>query len=572
MTVIPMVAVMVVAAVLAMVDVMIVVMIVAKQPGADQVDHEPEGRDEDCLIEFDRHGTCQPQDAFPGNEQGDERQDDGAGEAGQVTELARAEAVARIVRVLAGIGIGHGRDQHGAGVGRHVPAVGRERHGAEDGSGDDFRQHHGRRQCDDQPDLLLVALVVAAQKGVIVTQAVDGIGHRIVLLVHWADPLPALPAGLADIGAQNGGELVHRLNPILVAAGVKDMFLKMAIDDLTDEPAKRPADRGEKLHHLPARRFRFQCPFDGLHLTLQPPHPSQQLVLFVNSVRHRLLHPIGGYPIMAEPGSKRRGSRRIAWPARRAYMMTGVQAHEGDGDEAVYRRLPLRQGSVRSQGRALPGRHLPLPRLPQASRGAVPCLGDLPGYGRPHRRRDRQLSGALLLPSLRLAGVWPQRGRSRGRWNATRPGNAMREDWGNASMLTIGALSKRTGVKVPTIRYYEQMGLLAPAGRTEGNQRRYERHDLERLAFIRHARDLGLDIPAIRELIALSEHPQHPCGDADRIAAEHLAGVRLKIEKLRKLEEELQRIVSHCDGDHAIEDCYVIRALSDHGLCENGEH
>lgn len=137
-------------------------------------------------------------------------------------------------------------------------------------------------------------------------------------------------------------------------------------------------------------------------------------------------------------------------------------------------------------------------------------------------------------------------------------------------MLSIGDLSKRTGVKVPTIRYYEQMGLMGAAERSEGNQRRYEKTDLDRLAFIRHARDLGLDIPAIRDLIALSRHPEMPCAHADRIASDHLAAVREKIAKLKRLENELERIISHCDG-HSIEDCYVIRALSDHGLCED-EH
>lgn len=137
-------------------------------------------------------------------------------------------------------------------------------------------------------------------------------------------------------------------------------------------------------------------------------------------------------------------------------------------------------------------------------------------------------------------------------------------------MYAIGDLSKRTGVKVPTIRYYEQMGLLDAPERSEGNQRRYERTHLERLAFVRHARDLGLTIDAIRELITLSQHRQAPCTDADRIAADHLATVRDKIARLKKLEHELERIVSHCDG-HSIEDCYVIRALSDHGLCEH-EH
>ena len=58
-------------------------------------------------------------------------------------------------------------------------------------------------------------------------------------------------------------------------------------------------------------------------------------------------------------------------------------------------------------------------------------------------------------------------------------------------MYSIGELSRRTGVKVPTIRYYEQMGLMPEGERTQGNQRRYRRDELERLAFIRHARDLG---------------------------------------------------------------------------------
>jgi DNA-binding transcriptional MerR regulator len=138
-------------------------------------------------------------------------------------------------------------------------------------------------------------------------------------------------------------------------------------------------------------------------------------------------------------------------------------------------------------------------------------------------------------------------------------------------MLSIGDLAKRTGVKVPTIRYYEEMGLIAAAERSEGNQRRYRREDLERLAFIRHARDLGLEIAAIRELIALGQHPERPCADVDRIATDHLSAVREKIAKLQRLEQELERIVSHCDGGHSIEECYVIRSLSDHGLCEH-EH
>ena len=74
-------------------------------------------------------------------------------------------------------------------------------------------------------------------------------------------------------------------------------------------------------------------------------------------------------------------------------------------------------------------------------------------------------------------------------------------------MFSIGQLSKQTGVKVPTIRYYEQVGLLVSAGRTDGNQRRYDKEGLERLGFIRHARDLGFSIEAITALIDLQQHP-----------------------------------------------------------------
>ncbi|MDX3929683.1 MAG: helix-turn-helix domain-containing protein [Shinella sp.] len=135
-------------------------------------------------------------------------------------------------------------------------------------------------------------------------------------------------------------------------------------------------------------------------------------------------------------------------------------------------------------------------------------------------------------------------------------------------MLTIGDLSKSTGVKIPTIRYYEQMGLLSHSERSEGNQRRYTKEERDRLSFIRHARELGLTIEAIRELIELSEHPERPCAEADRIAADQLQVVREKIARLRKLETELERIATHCHGNQ-VRDCYVIRALANHDFCES---
>jgi DNA-binding transcriptional MerR regulator len=114
------------------------------------------------------------------------------------------------------------------------------------------------------------------------------------------------------------------------------------------------------------------------------------------------------------------------------------------------------------------------------------------------------------------------------------------------------------------------MGLVAAPERSEGNQRRYSRQELERLAFIRHARDLGFAVEDIRALIDLSGHPEQPCGHADKIAQEQLISVREKIAQLKRLETELERIASCCDGK-TVGDCYVIRALSDHALCAD-EH
>ncbi|MCG3269589.1 MAG: MerR family transcriptional regulator [Yoonia sp.] len=138
-------------------------------------------------------------------------------------------------------------------------------------------------------------------------------------------------------------------------------------------------------------------------------------------------------------------------------------------------------------------------------------------------------------------------------------------------MFSIGELSKRTKVKVPTIRYYEEMGLLAEAERTSGNQRRYDKTGLERLSFIRHARDLGFSIEAILSLIELQEHPDRSCQGATEIAKSQLTDVRAKIKKLRALEKELVRMSKGCEGDGVSEDCYVLASLADHNLCHR-EH
>jgi DNA-binding transcriptional MerR regulator len=125
-------------------------------------------------------------------------------------------------------------------------------------------------------------------------------------------------------------------------------------------------------------------------------------------------------------------------------------------------------------------------------------------------------------------------------------------------------------VKVPTIRYYEQIGLIGPAERSPGNQRRYAQSEVERLRFIRRARELGLPLEMVRELLQLSDAPERPCEEADRIVAQHLATVRGQIARLQRLERELARMADGCDASRA-KDCYVLHSLADHALCV-GQH
>lgn len=133
-------------------------------------------------------------------------------------------------------------------------------------------------------------------------------------------------------------------------------------------------------------------------------------------------------------------------------------------------------------------------------------------------------------------------------------------------MLTIGKLSEATGVKVPTIRYYEQVGLMPEAERSAGNQRVYSHRMSERLSFIRHARDLGFPLEAIRELLSLSDRPDRSCAAADLIARRQLDEVNARIARLKALQEELQRMVDQCASD-TIADCRVIEVLGNHALC-----
>ncbi len=137
--------------------------------------------------------------------------------------------------------------------------------------------------------------------------------------------------------------------------------------------------------------------------------------------------------------------------------------------------------------------------------------------------------------------------------------------------IPIGTLARSAGCKVQTIRYYEQIGLLPPPARTAGAQRRYGEAHRQKLSFIRHARELGFPLPAIRELLALADQQESDCARADGIARRQLEAVNRRIAMLASLRSELERMLSHGRG-HRIRDCRVIATLADHGLCGHEHH
>lgn len=130
--------------------------------------------------------------------------------------------------------------------------------------------------------------------------------------------------------------------------------------------------------------------------------------------------------------------------------------------------------------------------------------------------------------------------------------------------LRIGDLAERTGTSAPTIRYYEQMGLLRPAARQAGGQRVYGREDIDRLTFIRRCRQFGFSIEQVKTLVAITHDPSSSCMTARDMAAEHLAAVRSKMRELKALERSLMAFVRSCDTSCAGgpgPDCVILEDL-----------
>jgi len=114
--------------------------------------------------------------------------------------------------------------------------------------------------------------------------------------------------------------------------------------------------------------------------------------------------------------------------------------------------------------------------------------------------------------------------------------------------LKIGALAQRTGTNAPTIRYYEEIGLLPRPSRQESGQRVYGDDDARRVTFIRRCRSFGFSIDQIKTLVALMYDAKRSCVEARDLASDHLMSVRAKLAELRELEKSIAGFVAGCES------------------------
>lgn len=135
----------------------------------------------------------------------------------------------------------------------------------------------------------------------------------------------------------------------------------------------------------------------------------------------------------------------------------------------------------------------------------------------------------------------------------------------NKPNRSIGVVAQQTGCSVPTIRYYEEIGLLPPGPRTDAGRRVYSDAAVGRLTFIRRCRDFGFSVEQVRELVSLVDQPDRPCVEVRDIAARHLDKVREKLAELQALEASMTQFVHNCNtacaGGPAV-DCAILEDLS----------
>ena len=132
--------------------------------------------------------------------------------------------------------------------------------------------------------------------------------------------------------------------------------------------------------------------------------------------------------------------------------------------------------------------------------------------------------------------------------------------------MNIGQAAKRTGLSAKMIRYYESIGLLKPASRSDSGYRLYQQDDLHALAFIKRSRDLGFSLEEVAKLLTLWQDRQRASADVKALANEHIADLNRRIEELVSLRDTLSELVANCQGDDR-PDCPILKDLAAGSCC-----
>jgi Cu(I)-responsive transcriptional regulator len=128
--------------------------------------------------------------------------------------------------------------------------------------------------------------------------------------------------------------------------------------------------------------------------------------------------------------------------------------------------------------------------------------------------------------------------------------------------MNIGEAASASGVSAKMIRYYEQVGLIAPPARTMSGYRVYAEKDVHALRFIRRARDLGFTVEQIGELMQLWRDRGRASADVKRLALDHVSVLEAKMREIEEMAEALKHLAATCHGDHR-PDCPIIAGLAD---------
>lgn len=129
--------------------------------------------------------------------------------------------------------------------------------------------------------------------------------------------------------------------------------------------------------------------------------------------------------------------------------------------------------------------------------------------------------------------------------------------------MKIGELSKKTGLSIDTIRFYEQSGLIKSPNRTEGGYREFSKEIVTALEFIAHCRSLDIPIPEIKKLLKVRSGSARSCREANEVIEDQLAKLRARIRELKALEKNLAQLRSVCNQEMDPKDCLIIKSLQD---------